>query len=47
METTQRTENQQQQAEPVYLENTLLRVFGVLFCHDPKRAMRAPGHGDR
>src|SRR6266478_122093 len=26
------------QAEPVYLESTLLRVFGVLFCHDPKRA---------
>jgi hypothetical protein len=30
METAQRTDNlQQQPAEPVYLENTLLRVFGV------------------
>jgi Replication initiator protein A len=38
METTQRTDNQRQQADPVYLESTLLRVFGVLFCHDPKRA---------
>jgi hypothetical protein len=25
-------------AEPIYLENTLLRVFGVLFCHDAKSA---------
>ncbi len=39
MEATQRTDNlRQQPAEPVYLESTLLRVFGVLFCHDPKRA---------
>ena len=38
MEATQRTDNHRQQAEPVYLESTLLRVFGVLFCHDPKRA---------
>ena len=30
-------------AEPVYLENTLLRVFGVLFCHDPKRARQRSG----
>src|ERR1700693_1664621 len=30
-------------AEPVYLENTLLRVFGVLFCHDPKRARQRTG----
>jgi hypothetical protein len=29
--------------EPVYLENTLLRVFGVLFCHDPKRARQRTG----
>jgi hypothetical protein len=29
--------------EPVYLENTLLRVFGVLFCHDPKRARHRTG----
>ncbi|MCX7310029.1 MAG: replication initiator protein A, partial [Afipia sp.] len=32
-----------QVAEPVYLENTLLRVFGVLFCHDPKRARLRSG----
>src|SRR5665213_3722863 len=39
MEATQHTDNAQQRtAEPVYLESTLLRVFGVLFCHDPKRA---------
>src|ERR1700693_1500115 len=30
-------------AEPVYLENTLLRVFGVLFCHDAKRARQRSG----
>jgi hypothetical protein len=43
MEATQSTDNQRQQAEPVYLENTLLRVFGVLFCHDPKRARTRTG----
>src|SRR5664279_1828838 len=43
METTQRTDNPRQQAEPVYLESTLLRVFGVLFCHDPKRARTRTG----
>src|SRR5450756_444012 len=43
MEATQRTDNQQQQAEPVYLESTLLRVLGVLFCHDSKRARSRTG----
>src|SRR5450756_39510 len=43
MEATQRTDNQRQQADPVYLESTLLRVFGVLFCHDPKRARSRTG----
>lgn len=43
MEATQRTDKQLQQAEPVYLESTLLRVFGVLFCHDPKRARTRTG----
>src|ERR1700692_60560 len=43
MEATQRTGSQRQQAEPVYLESTLLRVFGVLFCHDPKRARSRTG----
>jgi hypothetical protein len=43
MEATQRSDNQRQQAEPVYLESTLLRVFGVLFCHDPKRARNRTG----
>jgi hypothetical protein len=44
MEATQRTDNARQQpAEPVYLESTLLRVFGVLFCHDPKRARSRSG----
>jgi hypothetical protein len=32
-----------QAAAPVYLENTMLRVFGVLFCHDPKRARQRTG----
>jgi hypothetical protein len=44
METTRSTKHlQQQPAEPVYLESTLLRVFGVLFCHDPKRARSRTG----
>src|ERR1700712_5180424 len=46
MEATQCTDNQRQQAEPVYLESTLLRVFGVLFCHDPKRARGRTGNID-
>src|SRR3981081_1445495 len=29
---------QVQQTEKLYMENTLLRVSGALFCHDPKRA---------
>ncbi|MFI4960302.1 MAG: replication initiator protein A, partial [Hyphomicrobiales bacterium] len=29
--------------DKLYLENTLLRVFGVLFCHDPKRARTRTG----
>ena len=28
----------EQQSDKLYLENTLLRVSGALFCHDPKRA---------
>src|ERR1700734_2155086 len=44
MEATKTTDNpRQQSAEPVYLESTLLRVFGVLFCHDPKRARSRTG----
>lgn len=44
MEATQSTDNlRQQPTEPVYLESTLLRVFGVLFCHDPKRARSRTG----
>src|SRR6202162_5615683 len=45
MQATQRTDNTRPSttAEPVYLENTLLRVFGVLFCHDPKRARQRTG----
>ena len=45
METAQETTNlQQQPAEPVYFESTLLRVFGVLFCHDAKRARTRTGN---
>jgi hypothetical protein len=29
--------------EKLYMENTLLRVFGGLFCHDPKRARTRTG----
>src|SRR3984893_300139 len=29
---------QVQRTEKLYMENTLLRVAGALFCHDPKRA---------
>ena len=43
MQATQSTDNHRQQAEAVYLESTLLRVFGVLFCHDPKRARSRTG----
>src|ERR1700732_2721801 len=44
METTQATDNQRPiETEAVYLENTLLRIFGVLFCHDPKRARSRTG----
>jgi len=45
MEVTQNTNNTRpaSTAEPVYLENTLLRVFGVLFCHDAKRARQRTG----
>src|ERR1700694_2098833 len=44
MEATCSPENlRQQPADPVYLESTLLRVFGVLFCHDPKRARSRTG----
>jgi hypothetical protein len=45
IEATQHTDNTRPTptAEPVYLENTLLRVFGVLFCHDAKRARQRSG----
>ena len=29
--------------DKLYMENTLLRVFGALFCHDPKRARTRTG----
>ena len=31
-----------QQTDKLYMENTLLRVAGALFCHDAKRAPTAP-----
>jgi hypothetical protein len=46
METDTRQMGELQQASPVaklYLENTLLRVAGALFCHDPKRASARTG----
>ena len=35
---TNKTPNEAQQSNKLYMENTLLRVCGALFCHDPKRA---------
>src|SRR5580693_6503319 len=32
-----------QRVEKLYMENTLLRVAGALFCHDPKRAATRAG----
>src|SRR5665213_1102343 len=46
METETRQRGNQQRASPIsklYLENTLLRVAGALFCHDPKRASACTG----
>src|SRR5712691_8011065 len=33
----------QKPTEKLYMENTLLRVFGALFCHDRKRARTRTG----
>jgi len=46
MEATQRTDSAKLQPahlEKLYMENTLLRVAGALFCHDPKRASTRTG----
>jgi hypothetical protein len=46
MVATHRTETTQEHGEPIeklYMENTLLRVAGALFCHDPKRASSRTG----
>src|ERR1700686_4351778 len=46
MEATQRTDRTRQKPELIqklYMENTLLRVAGALFCHDPKRASTRTG----
>ena len=46
MNVTQRTEATSTKGKPsekLYMENTLLRVFGALFCHDPKRARTRSG----
>src|SRR5947209_6497613 len=36
--TARAAEQSAQPTEKVYMENTLLRVAGALFCHDAKRA---------
>ena len=36
--TAQHAEHTNQSHDKLYMENTLLRVAGALFCHDPKRA---------
>jgi len=44
MEVKERTTTAAQAAptvEKLYMENTLLRVSGALFCHDPKRAAKS------
>jgi hypothetical protein len=38
VEQTKSTSQSTQPIEKLYMENTLLRVSGALFCHDPKRA---------
>ena len=43
MEATHRAEKTRQPIEKLYMENTLLRVAGALFCHDPKRASMRNG----
>jgi len=46
MEATHRADKTRQLAESIeklYMENTLLRVAGALFCHDPKRASTRTG----
>ena len=40
---TETQSNPVRPSEAVFLENTLLRVFGVLFCHDPRRARKTTG----
>src|SRR5438045_5985850 len=40
---TEKTRQQPQLIENLYMENTLLRVAGALFCHDPKRAPTRTG----
>src|SRR5438876_8532627 len=34
----ERAEQTRQSYDKLYMENTLLRIAGALFCHDPKRA---------
>jgi hypothetical protein len=46
MEAPHRADKTRQPAEPIeklYMENTLLRIAGALFCHDPKRASTRTG----
>lgn len=46
MKVAQRTETASTEGKPsekLYMENTLLRVFGALFCHDPKCARTRSG----
>src|ERR1017187_7443274 len=46
MDATHRTDRARQKGVPIeklYMENTLLRVAGALFCHDPKRASTRTG----
>jgi hypothetical protein len=38
MEANQKAEHAKQSHDKLYMENTLLRVAGALFCHDAKRA---------
>lgn len=42
-DTTNTVERPALTTDKLYMENTLLRVFGVLFCHDPQRARQRSG----
>jgi len=39
----ERTEQTKHSHDKIFMENTLLRIAGALFCHDPKNAGKRTG----